>query len=70
MMFVTKDIVHENHIHSFINKYLLSVDSLPGTMLASIREKAVTYPAFLNTQGSEISRDKGRTRKTFKPTAV
>ena len=33
-MFMTKDIIHESLIHSFINKYLLSVNSLPGTALA------------------------------------
>lgn len=33
-MFVTKDIIHESLIHSFINKYLLSVNYLPGTALA------------------------------------
>ena len=34
MMFTTKDIIHGSLIHSFINKYLLSDNSLPGTALA------------------------------------
>lgn len=34
MIFMTKDIIHDSLIHSFINKYLLSDSSLPGTVLA------------------------------------
>lgn len=34
MMSMTKGIIHEHLIHSFINKYLLSISSLPGTVLA------------------------------------
>lgn len=48
MMPLTKDIIHESLIHSFITKYLLSAGSLPGAVLVQTRENTVTFSAFLS----------------------
>lgn len=61
---IIKDMVSENLIHSFINKYLLGVNPVPGTVLAINQGTKQSHSLSSYLEGSEMSKDKQGTGET------